>query len=225
MFNLIIWSIGLLILLLLVVLIYPIKINVQINRIEENDHILLEIFILRFIKLKFFIPFVKLLNSGIKIKEKDNMETEQEVNHFSWEEIYKTEKKISRFVDLYANIKYYAINFLRHVNVKKFEWRSEVGLGDAAETGIFVGITWIINYLIISLLSNFINLKTLPVIDVIPRFNGKYLRSELKCIITFSPWHTITAIFFILLQIIKKGGKNYGRSSNTRINEDCYGKS
>ena len=95
--------------------------------------------------------------------------------------------------------------FLRKIRIKKLEWHSQFGIGDAAHTGLLTGAAWAIKGGVIGLLSQYMKLQTTPVVTITPEFNQFCSRTILKCIFQFRIGQAILAG----IQFIKywKGGR------------------
>ncbi|QNF30803.1 DUF2953 domain-containing protein [Metabacillus sp. KUDC1714] len=95
--------------------------------------------------------------------------------------------------------------FLRKIRIKKLEWHSQFGIGDAAHTGLLTGAAWAIKGGVIGLLSQYMKLQTTPVVTITPEFNQFCSRTKLQCIFQFRIGQAILAG----IQFIKywKGGR------------------
>jgi hypothetical protein len=95
--------------------------------------------------------------------------------------------------------------FLRRISIKKFEWHSLMGVGDAAHTGMLTGALWAVKGGIIGILSHYLRMKVMPNLSVTPHFQAAVIQSRLSCIFQFRIGHAILAG----LKLIKfwKGGK------------------
>ena len=89
--------------------------------------------------------------------------------------------------------------------MKRFEWHTIIGLGDAAHTGMITGAIWAIKGGIIGLISHYIKLKEMPKITVTPHFQAAVIQTEFTCIFQFRIGYAILAG----LKLIKfwKGGR------------------
>ncbi|MFS0636658.1 DUF2953 domain-containing protein [Mesobacillus foraminis] len=72
--------------------------------------------------------------------------------------------------------------FLRKVTIKKLEWHTVIGIGDAASTAVLSGTVWAMKGGIIGLLSRYMRLAELPVVTVTPNFQQFMSQIQLKCI-------------------------------------------
>jgi len=116
-----------------------------------------------------------------------------------WEEAMRTEDWPEKLI----NIKNAARIFLRtqgilnkfflSTTVRRFEWRTAAGTGDAAMTGMIAGSIWGIKAGIIKLLAEHTKFKAQPIIEVIPYFQFRVAATSLTCMITFRAGKAIAA--------------------------------
>ncbi|WP_028400795.1 DUF2953 domain-containing protein [Ectobacillus panaciterrae] len=110
----------------------------------------------------------------------DENEEEKQTRFFS-EWLEKLPELIKSMGDIHTISK----DFLRKVKVKKFLWRSHLGTGDAASTGILAGYVWSVKGMVTGLISHYMKLVKTPELDVVPVFQGKITTTELECMISF----------------------------------------
>lgn len=166
--------------LLFVLFITTITIKLMACYTEEGQHFFIQVRIL-FIRYTFdVLAFVE------KQQKKDNKEPESvtkdeepKEKHFSLIE------KISQLIKSMTDIHTISKGFLRKVKVKQFLWRSHIGTGDAANTGIITGFVWQVKGLILGILSNYTNVIAFPKLEVIPVYDGIVTTSELECMVSF----------------------------------------
>ncbi|WP_053367391.1 DUF2953 domain-containing protein [Bacillus sp. FJAT-27245] len=83
--------------------------------------------------------------------------------------------------------------FLKSVTVRRFEWSTAAGAGDAALTGIAAGAIWAAKGMAIGLLSEIVTLKADPAIHVTPYFQYRVAATMLSCMFTFRAGKAISA--------------------------------
>ncbi|WP_449537253.1 DUF2953 domain-containing protein [Ferdinandcohnia sp. Marseille-Q9671] len=88
---------------------------------------------------------------------------------------------LNRVVDLIPIIK----DFLKKVTITKFEWHSQIGTGDAAQTGIVTGVGWSIKGTIVGVISHYLNLKVHPDYSITPYFQHTVSETKLGCMFHF----------------------------------------
>ena len=133
--------------------------------------------------------------TGLENKKKD--ERKKEVTPSTVMERIRTFQTIIHHVtDFYPIVK----RFLSHIHVKKFEWKSEVGTGDAAVTGMLAGMVWTIKGCAIAIMSQYIKLKEKPIINVKPSFQKTVSATRLECIFSIRVGYAIGAGFKLVKQ-------------------------
>lgn len=83
--------------------------------------------------------------------------------------------------------------FLKRVSVHNFEWRTEVGVGNAAYSAELAGAVWTLKGSIIGLVGNYMKMKQMPKLNVQPHFQENISRTYFSCMISFRIGHAIVA--------------------------------
>ncbi|RHW40752.1 DUF2953 domain-containing protein [Neobacillus notoginsengisoli] len=83
--------------------------------------------------------------------------------------------------------------FLKGVTIRKFEWRTAAGTGDAAMTGMITGTIWALKGSMMKLIAEHIKLKGEPIIDVAPYFQFRIAATSLTCMFSFRAGKAIAA--------------------------------
>ncbi|MDA8235520.1 MAG: DUF2953 domain-containing protein [Clostridia bacterium] len=100
-----------------------------------------------------------------------------------------------------------AINyFVRHLWMRQFKWRTRLGLGDAAGTGVGIGALWGIKGVIYTRLRNNTSPTGVrPQVQVIPSFHQPGFATDFDCIFAIRTGHIIiTGINFLWCLIFRK---------------------
>jgi hypothetical protein len=136
--------------------------------------------------IRFTFNVLKMLEKKKKQKQsksepvQEKQEDEQQNRSFSeWLE------KLPELIKSLGDIHTIGKGFLRKVKVKKFLWRSHLGTGDAASTGILAGYVWSVKGIVTGALSQYTKLIKPPELDVTPIFQGKITTTELECMFSF----------------------------------------
>jgi len=207
--------IALLVIFILISIIIFTKIKVILNYEHHNDddHLTIQFrAMFGLIKYKIELPIIKIDDNSptIVVKQKKSLGEEdysrkKDTKQYSYEDLlnslHDTKELILNIVSLNVILQ----KFLKKVSVKKFEWHTVVGIGDAASTGVLAGAFWAIKGGIIGLISHFLKLQTDPIITVTPQFQLAVSQTKLSCIIQFRIGHAMLAG----IKTIKfwKGGK------------------
>ncbi|HHV39225.1 MAG TPA: DUF2953 domain-containing protein [Tepidimicrobium sp.] len=105
----------------------------------------------------------------------------------------------------------------RKLALKKFVWKTKIGLSDAALTSFVYGIIWSFKTYILNLVLKGKKIESIA-LEIIPIFNEDRLDVELNCIFEIKLVHII--IVWVWLLKTYKGGDKVDRASNRRLNED-----
>lgn len=71
---------------------------------------------------------------------------------------------------------------LKKVRITQLVWKSAIGTGNAATTGIISGVGWGFKGTVIGMLSYYFSLKVQPQLEIRPIFNRKISNTYVKCI-------------------------------------------
>jgi hypothetical protein len=200
--------------LFLLIIFTKLTITLDLNHIGDNDQ-----FNIKFrawfglLRYTINIPLVKIDNdANLIVKQEQKMGREKADNKVKETEDKVTpEDALNGLSDIKEITKHIVglhkitRKFLRKVRIKKLEWHSQFGIGDAAHTGLLTGAAWAIKGGVIGLLSQYMKLQTTPVVTITPEFNQYCSRTKLKCIFQFRIGQAILAG----IQFIKywKGGR------------------
>jgi hypothetical protein len=81
--------------------------------------------------------------------------------------------------------------FLRKVHVRNLEWETEIGVRDAAITGVLSGVCWGIKGSIVGLLVEYMNVHPEPKLAVTPIFNKPASYTSFQCMVSVQNGHAI----------------------------------
>lgn len=228
--------IGLAVILLFILLLFlKIKIKIDVLHTEDNNHIKITIKALYgLISYTYNVPFINFDkdSASLEIETKQNIGNNKNKPLLSKDkqkitpnEIINNVKKAKQFLEKVIHLHVIVKKFMRHISVHKLEWKSLVGLGDAAHTGIAVGTIWALKGGIIGIVSKYMKLMSTPNVMVTPYFQENLLQTRFECMISFRIGYAIVAA----LSVVKywrntKGGSQLVRTSNSRLNDNSYGK-
>ncbi|MCT4618697.1 MAG: DUF2953 domain-containing protein [Marinisporobacter sp.] len=178
------------IIFLIILLFMSVIIDIKILKDNDNDKIILEFKTLfELIKYKIEIPFIDLtmkknglpfLKMSTEIKKGQAEElSEEKKSIVNLNEMKKIYKKVRCFFCTYEKEIQYICSRLK---ISTFLWKTDLGLKDAALTGMLSGVLWIFQEQIIILLRN--NAKCNQMNSkVTPHFNKEVFKTTLHCII------------------------------------------
>jgi hypothetical protein len=207
--------IVLIILFILLVTIVLTKLTVILDYYHgnDNDHLKLEFKIwFGIIKYKKEIPMIKIDDNSPSIvmqektklgkNEKTSNEDETQIDKKDIFNYFNDAKQLLLHV---VKLHHIVRNFLRKVSVKRVEWHTVIGVGDAAYTAVATGGIWTIKGSIIGVISHYMKLKEMPRMTVTPYFQYKVTQTRFRCMIQFRIGQAMLAG----LKLIKfwKGGR------------------
>lgn len=210
-------SLSILLLLLILIILTKLTILVQYYHHNDNDDLRLEFRIwFGLIKYKKHIPLIKIDDNSPSIVVKDET-SDKKTNQFTPDDFLTNLKNSKELLKHVIGMNVIVRNFFRKVSIKKFEWHSLIGIGDAAYTGMATGALWGIKGGIIGLLSHFLKLKEMPHLTVTPHFQAAVIQTQFTCMFQFRIGQAILAG----LKLIKfwKGGKPHFKSKTDMSNE------
>jgi len=191
-------------LLLLFILIIFTKLTIYINYYHHNDNDDLKLeFRVWFglIRYKKHIPLIKIDDNSPSIVVKSSSPKQQHKEKSSDQEVYqfkprdflnnfKNAKEIFKHV---VSMHVIVRKFFKKVSLKKLEWHTLIGVGDAANTGMATGGLWAIKGSIIGLVSHYLRLREMPNLSVTPHFQQAIIQTSISCIIQFRIGNAILA--------------------------------
>jgi hypothetical protein len=225
--NKLIWLLfALVILLLLFILIIFTKLTIYVNYFHYNDDDDLKIeFRIWFglIRYKKIVPLIKIDDNSpsVVIKSKSEMghspaknkEQEPEVQKLDKNDFISSMKNTKEIVNRVFNLHEIVRSFFNKVTIKKFEWHTLFGAGDAAHTGMLIGVIWAIKGSIIGLLSKYLRLKVYPNLTVTPHFQFTIVQTRVSCIFQFRIGYAILA-GLKLIKFWKGGLPNFKKNAD-----------
>lgn len=207
--------IGLIIIFILLVTLVLTKLTVILDYYHgnDNDHLKLEFKIwFGIIKYKKEIPLIKIDDNSptlvVKGKTKlgkDEKTLNEDEKQIDKKDIFHTLNDAKELLQHVVKFHHIARNFLRKVNVKRVEWHTVIGVGDAAYTAVATGGIWAIKGSIIGIISHYMKLKEMPRMTVTPYFQYRVTQTRFRCMIHFRIGQAMLAG----LKLIKfwKGGR------------------
>lgn len=118
-----------------------------------------------------------------------------------WQSFQDTYELVRHVVGMHEIVR----RMLARIEVKQLEWHSNIGLGDAAHTGMIVGVGWSIKGGMVGILSDYTVFKAHPVLSITPYFQQVVSQTLIKCMFRFRIGHAMLAG----IRIVKywKGGR------------------
>lgn len=204
--------------ILFLIFITKITIILDLQHIGNDDHLKIKLRAWRYIRYTINIPLVKVddeANLIIKQEQKagteeSNRKVKETENKITPEEEVRALHDVKEILQHIIGLHKIVRRFLKKIKVTEFEWHSQIGIGDAAHTGMITGVAWSIKGGVVGLISSYMKLQTAPVMTISPAFNVFCSRTKLKCMIQFRFGQAI----FAGIQFIKywRGGRPHLKS-------------
>ena len=194
---------AILLLTVLVIIIFITKIKIFLDYYHGNDNDHLKVTVKAWgglIKYKVDIPVIKIDDNSptLVVEEKVQTGPNENPKKEKTAQVDKTDllNSINDFKQLIthiAGLHKIIRDFLRKITLRKIEWHTIVGVGDAAATGVITGAFWAVKGGLIGVLSHYMNLKDMPVMSITPSFQHAISITSFKCIFQVRVGHAILA--------------------------------
>jgi Protein of unknown function (DUF2953) len=185
------WVLIVLIVVFVLVMVTKIKVKIRYQHIRDNDKFIVKLSAwFGLLRYTIHVPVMKVDadSASIKLKEKTGMsdQTKTEKNkRITPEDMIQTLKNIKHLLEHVVGFHKIIRHFLKKVQVKQFEWRSRIGMGNAAHTAVLVGSCWAIKGSIIGLLTAALHFRVMPVSSITPDFQEEKAETAIVCILRF----------------------------------------
>lgn len=189
-------------------------INGHVKRIGSNDdaEVLIRA-LFGLLKFKYEIPFASI--EGLSIKMQEEVSTKN-AGIDSWkayndeinpEKVVTLLDKMKQVLTLTKDLTGWLKKTMTKVELTRWSWTTSIGTGDAMWTAMATGVVWSVQSSVLGVLSQFVQLKTEPVMEVQPIFNRSAFATEWSCIAQIRFGYAILAGLQLLLRVKKtKGG-------------------
>ena len=211
--NWIVIVIGIILLLLLIITITKLKVTIDLKHAQDNDQ-----FKIKFkawfglIRYTIDVPLVEVdkESPGIVVEQEkvvgsETNKAKEKTKKYSPKEILNGIKDTKELIEHVVGLHKIVRKFLSRVSITKFEWHTNLGMGDAAYTGLLVGLGWSLKGCTIGVISNYMRMKIHPVMSITPFFQQSTSQTQLVCMIQFRIGYAMLAG----LRLVKfwKGGR------------------
>lgn len=199
---------ALILLILFLLIITKLTVTLSLYHGNDNDHFKVKLRAwFGLIKYTIDIPLVKLDDDGPNVVFEEEKKKGNESNP-SNKKVSKKKITPNDFIDSLNDTKEIIIHvqslhriirsFLKKVKLDHVQWKTLFGTGDAASTGTLTGTIWGMKGSIIGILSGYMRLQSMPVIEVTPTFQHAVIQTQFSCIIQFRIGNAILVGFKIL---------------------------
>jgi hypothetical protein len=210
----ILWILIILLVILVLIIITKVKVKIRYQHISGNNELIIKLSAwFGLLRYTINVPVIKIDTDSATIKLKENKgmseKTKTEKNkRITPEDMVETFKDINRLLEQVIGFHKIIRRFLKKVQVKQLEWRSRIGTGNAAHTGVVIGSCWAVKGAIIGLLTATLHFREMPVLSITPDFQGQRAETAILCILRFRIGHAIVTGFRLLRYW--KGSKGEG---------------
>lgn len=109
---------------------------------------------------------------------------------------------LSNAIRLFKTHRPAILYLLGRVYLRSFQWRTEVGTGDPAQTGFLAGVAWSLKGVLLSIICRLSHRGgTRPVVQVAPVFEKACFNTTLECVFDVRIGHLFLSAFKILLRL------------------------
>jgi hypothetical protein len=193
---------------------------------NDNDHLKLEFKIwFGMMKYKKEIPLIKIDDNSptIVVKDKtklgkDEKTSKEDVKQIGKKDILISLNNAKELLHHVIKLHHVVRSFLRKVSVKRVEWHTVIGLGDAASTAVSTGGIWAVKGSMIGMISHYMKLKEMPRMTVTPYFQYKVTQTRFRCMIQFRIGQAMLA-GLKLIKFWKGGRPNFKTKSSSVLSE------
>jgi len=195
------WFYFFILLLLLLMLLYfmPVYTEIKVNKTNKDDNIEVSVKTgYGLIKLKMNIPFLKIYfiegRPAVEYSAELVSQKTQKIIAAFHKLLSRSEmNKTSNIYKKSSNIIKAVINYLRKKTViEQIYIKLGIGTGDAAETGLAYGISWVMIGNLLSFAGSLIKIRK-PMAVVVPYFDTARFGIDFNCIISLKLGHIINA--------------------------------
>lgn len=186
LFKIIAWILIVLFLFIFISLFTKLTIDLT-YKFDPNDQRLVVLIKALFglIRIRMDIPELNDTNTEKQKSEKTDPSLDKnftDIDSIDEDEALKAYRPIKYWMknmnELYKVVK----KSLKKVRITQLVWKSAIGTGDAATTGIISGVGWGFKGTVIGMLSYYFSLKVQPQLEIRPIFNRKISNTYVKCI-------------------------------------------
>ncbi|SHI34594.1 DUF2953 domain-containing protein [Propionispora hippei] len=216
----------------------PLYLQLCYRRNASDDYILVTVYaVYRLLHYSMKIPALQLEKEGQVWPTAEVVKGQESVDSDPGREQIFVKRFIERYVLHPSRLRHVLEEIRKHFIVYRrvmnaligkltcvhLTWRTRYGLEDAALVGILYGVIWSGKSLLLKRLGQRVAFSSRPVVALTPIQGSSLWEIDFDCIFTLKLGNLITAIG-MMVYIMAKEERHSGRTSDTRLNEDGYGK-
>ena len=208
------WAAGL-ILLFGAAMSSRIRIRFHFIREKDNDHLSIHIRALYgLMQYKLEIPYFNFdgIWQGFTIKSEQsntnqNKLLQKERSHWSMDTVIERFEQATVLIRHVFDFAEWLNVTLSHIKCTELRWTTRIGLGDAADTAVGVGVIWGLKTSLLGFAFRRIRLAAKPRLAVDPQYNRHMISTSLLCIAEIRLGYAMVAGLLFIVRILRvKGG-------------------
>jgi hypothetical protein len=187
-------------------------IHMFLSRVKDNDHFFVHVKLLGgLISYKMDVPMVEYrgLYGGIIFKmqsimkiPQDNLQNKQkqQLTPELASDMYHWGKR------LLAHIKGFTVwmrHMLTHIKCTELRWETRLGIGDAPETALAVGMLWAVKSTAFGFIFQYVKLDAKPKVTIQPQYNRTEFSTEFSCRAHLRVGFLIYSLLVLVWRIMK----------------------
>lgn len=187
----IIWILMLLIVVFIIIMMTKVKVKIRYQHISNDDEFIMKLsawFGLLHYTINVPVMNVDADSASIKIKKNTGMSDQNKTEkdtRITPEKVIRMIKNMKKIIEHVVGFHKIIRQFLKSVQVKQFEWHSNIGVGDAAHTATLIGTCWAIKGSLLGLLTTTLHFQVNPLLTITPDFKEQRAETAILCILRF----------------------------------------
>ncbi|WP_017726573.1 DUF2953 domain-containing protein [Halalkalibacterium ligniniphilum] len=188
--------------LLLFLAITKITVRIQYCHTADDDLLEVKVSAWKYLKYTFSAPLIKIdENSPTLVVEKEK----HLGNKDDKKRVQLSVKEILHNIQLFQDFLQHVIGFyrilrwlLKRIHLKKLEWSSHLGLGDAAQTGMLLSMVWTLKGMVAGLFGNYMRMHSMPKLSITPHYQELISETRFSCMFSFRLGYAIGASILVV---------------------------
>jgi hypothetical protein len=184
---------AIILLLLIILLLSKLTVLFSFYHGQDNDHVSIKFRAwFGLIRYNIQVPLIKIDDDSPSLVVEEKVEAgpkeekkQEDRKKFTPEDfldgLKDAEELIRHVFGLHSIIR----GFLRKVAVRRIEWHTLAGIGDAAHTAVLAGAIWSAKGGLIGILSHYMRMMDMPILSVTPHFQAAVSQTRFSCMFQF----------------------------------------
>ncbi|GAA3405322.1 DUF2953 domain-containing protein [Paenibacillus hodogayensis] len=204
---------GILLTGMLLFVLSDVSLKVRFSRVQGDDSLTVEVKgLYGLVRYRYAVPTMNWTSDGLQVKTKNSNlrgepageERKVNITRETVEQFFHKTKELLAYTLRLAE---WARNVQARVVCTDIRWSTRVGLEDAADTAITVGVLWGLKTSALGFLFRHIRLEAKPELSIDPMFNRMHFSTEALCLMKIKAGYACYAGFLLVFRILRvKGG-------------------